>query len=562
MRMGNNAMQAIHVSRFKIICILAAFGIGGGCLLAIWLTPVIAQPQGRHCGGVGPLPFGDYCGCTWGTVLFHGQPVRGATVTLSLGSASLSTVTALDQESYPTFGFEGYDSGVRLNSIVTLTSAYDGKVISRTFRAAPDLGNPEVEQQVNLVIPNNEKWMPFVSAVSITTVRVISGQVWMGGAAGLVHRDVNGGALVSESTGLDSDVAAIAQDTHGRIWALARYNETALLMDGGWVTMTTGLVGRQRTMAVARDGIVWAGGDSGLSRYDGSSWQPQPDFNGSLSNVTMGLLGATDGSLWVATWGGGVARRAPDGVWTIFTHGASGLSSNRVADVAEADAGIWFALNDGSLPSIEQGGLSFYDLVLDTWQTFTQTHGLPARNMRAVSVDSHGRVWASGVDTSGNGQGIARSIIGSQPLSFTPYTTTDGLSAMLVSDLDAGEHIFAATAAGSDEFIETDTPVDIPSAEIQMIAPASVTLGVLPVQMAGQGADNTGHRVVGYEWIGPQQAPLCTSAACSVDSRLLSLGLYTITFRAQNDIGAWSAPVTQTITVASSLHVFIPVSMR
>jgi hypothetical protein len=84
-------------------------GLTCGCLfLVAAMFQALAAPEmptGDHCGDVGPLPIDDpdFCGCTWGEVLFHGQPAPGAAVTLTYGSGFVTGTTRftlLEDEPY------------------------------------------------------------------------------------------------------------------------------------------------------------------------------------------------------------------------------------------------------------------------------------------------------------------------------------------------------------------------------------------------------------------------------------------------------------------------------
>lgn len=76
-------------------------GLTCGCLfLAVTMLHALAAPEmptGDHCGDVGPLPIDDpdFCGCTWGEVLFQGQPVPGAAGKLTYRSSFVTGTTRL-----------------------------------------------------------------------------------------------------------------------------------------------------------------------------------------------------------------------------------------------------------------------------------------------------------------------------------------------------------------------------------------------------------------------------------------------------------------------------------
>ena len=71
-----------------------------------------------------------------------------------------------------------------------------------------------------------------------------------------------------------------------------------------------------------KDGQLWIGGEGGLLRFDGVQfvpWSP-PEGNHLPGNRIFGLLGASDGSLWIET-GSGLARWQ-DGKLTVYANRA------------------------------------------------------------------------------------------------------------------------------------------------------------------------------------------------------------------------------------------------
>ena len=104
-------MERRTVCRIVAALVLAL----GGVVLVNQALRTQAMPAVRHCVGVGPLPLNeDFCGCTWGQVLFRGQAVAGATVTLAFGDDVTTTVTGLDVvDSSLVFSTTAYHLGVR-----------------------------------------------------------------------------------------------------------------------------------------------------------------------------------------------------------------------------------------------------------------------------------------------------------------------------------------------------------------------------------------------------------------------------------------------------------------
>ncbi len=67
--------------------------------------------------------------------------------------------------------------------------------------------------------------------------------------------------------------------------------------------------GRFWALAVARNGVVWAGGDDGLFAYDGSSIRHWNRENGLSSDEVTAIATGPDGAVWAGHWiGGGIDR--------------------------------------------------------------------------------------------------------------------------------------------------------------------------------------------------------------------------------------------------------------
>src|SRR5262249_59643013 len=63
---------------------------------------------------------------------------------------------------------------------------------------------------------------------------------------------------------------------------------------------------RIRSIAQTRDGYLWLGTDSGLVRFNGTSFTAFTVQTGSLKdNEVSGLQEDNDGGLWIGTYGGG-----------------------------------------------------------------------------------------------------------------------------------------------------------------------------------------------------------------------------------------------------------------
>ncbi|MCP4538977.1 MAG: PKD domain-containing protein [Chloroflexi bacterium] len=122
--------------------------------IAIQAQPLDPPILGEHCGDVGvlpdPLPI-SWCGCVWGAVYVDGNPTAGVTVTLIRARDVITFVTTDTYWDQPLYALDGNWIGASYGDAMTVTAAYGGQVVSRTYRAFP---NPAtLEQQVNLIFP-------------------------------------------------------------------------------------------------------------------------------------------------------------------------------------------------------------------------------------------------------------------------------------------------------------------------------------------------------------------------------------------------------------------------
>ena len=88
-----------------------------------------------------------------------------------------------------------------------------------------------------------------------------------------------------------------------------------------------------------------------------------------------------------------------------------------------------------------------------------------------------------------------------------------------------------------------------PTAYIDSIVPGEVAQGEA-VTFTGHGTDSDG-TVVAYRWTSSNDGEIGTSASFTTSS--LSVGSHTISFRAQDNNGAWSANVTATVIVTEAI---------
>ena len=250
------------------------------------------------------------------------------------------------------------------------------------------------------------------------------GTLWVGTLGGLTrYRDGRFTTFTTADGLLTDDVRAISLEENGTLWA-GTY--------GGGVNRRAGsrmgsfsLVGAPsgslvRAVLAGRGGRVWIGVGEGqtdrsphqLLQLEDGRYRPLALENSLFAVRT--LHEERDGTLWVGTYGGGLARYA-NGTFQIFTT-RDGLTDDRVQAVYEDRSGNLWVGTMGGLDLLRR------DAPLTT---YAMEEGLPDDNVRAVTQDARGAIWIA------TANGAARFDAGA----ITAFTPQDGLPEPYVHSL-------------------------------------------------------------------------------------------------------------------------------
>lgn len=141
------------------------------------------------------------------------------------------------------------------------------------------------------------------------------GELWLGGETALLWRRGTHWSRFDTATGAGEGALAALELPDGRVWIGGR--DGLREFDGtGWRPVRRGL-DRVQSLALARDGAIWAATASGLHRYRDEAWTTLGSEEGLPAEVAYAVLEDQTGTLWAGTARGaavldrGVDRDAP-----------------------------------------------------------------------------------------------------------------------------------------------------------------------------------------------------------------------------------------------------------
>src|SRR5262249_45933184 len=97
-------------------------------------------------------------------------------------------------------------------------------------------------------------------------------------------------------------------------------------------------------LAQERDGTLWVGTLTGLSRFNGSKFTNYTMRDGLLANQIRALALDKSGALWIGTLEGGL-NRLQEGRFSAFTNGLPHTSVRAL--LADADGSLWIGTGRG-----------------------------------------------------------------------------------------------------------------------------------------------------------------------------------------------------------------------
>lgn len=207
-------------------------------------------------------------------------------------------------------------------------------------------------------------------------------------------------------------IGTILRASTGQLW-VGTYLGLSRLIDGKLVDQSQPNAPQYRIYSIFedREHNIWVGSEEGLSRLTPKVFKTVTKNDGLKVNTVVSVCAASDGSVWISPWGGGLNHWVDGNM--ILLNRTNGLSSNYIMALAEGhDGSLWAgADNGGALNQIKNDQITVYG----------QKDGFvmsPATATTALFEDERGVLW-----------------IGSRDLlqwwdgkSFRRFSTSDGLS--------------------------------------------------------------------------------------------------------------------------------------
>jgi ligand-binding sensor domain-containing protein/signal transduction histidine kinase len=232
------------------------------------------------------------------------------------------------------------------------------------------------------------------------------GNIWTGGKGVLYRIDRQTGRRTSYLLGgprgglANADVLGIVEDAAGKLW-LATWGGGIHRLDpktGEWKIYrhkpedTFSLIQDSVfTLFFDRKGILWAGTENGLNRFDPETERFQIFRITELGNNRERAIGQDfHGALWLATLYTGVHRFDPEtGTFTVYRHSAApGSLSNDAASSICVD-------HNGTVWAGTANGLDRFDAATGKFTTYYERDGLGGMSVTGIQEDERGNLWVT-----------------------------------------------------------------------------------------------------------------------------------------------------------------------
>ncbi len=213
-----------------------------------------------------------------------------------------------------------------------------------------------------------------------------AGRLWLGAVDGLIRLQGPERAYYGVTAGLqDRIVTSVFEDHRGQLW-IGTYGGLARMVAGQVVTkpLEAAAIGDLINVVFEdHEENLWVGGRDGLYRLNPTRLVNYTTRQGLNCNNVMSVCEDRSGTIWLATWGGGVDQ-INDGKITSISS-TNGLTQDTVLSLAEArDGSLWIGMDFS-------GGLN--RLSGSRSNSFHRRPDLLNAAVRVIHEDRHGALW-------------------------------------------------------------------------------------------------------------------------------------------------------------------------
>jgi ligand-binding sensor domain-containing protein/signal transduction histidine kinase len=227
----------------------------------------------------------------------------------------------------------------------------------------------------------------------LSLCRTHEGSLWIGTRAGLVRR-TNKNSFVVGSDGkkgptllrslASSPIRSLVEKSDGNLWAAAADDFVQVNLNDEWDSISYSLSAFKsdfiRTICCTRDGSIWIGSNSGLTRFREGNYSQFTKIDGLPDNTVTALYEDHRGNLWVGTYGG--LCRFVDGKFVMEMTFEGEPYDQILCFFEDREDNLWIGAKNG-----------LYQLNPQQFTTYTMRHGLAHNNVISVYEDNEGAMW-------------------------------------------------------------------------------------------------------------------------------------------------------------------------
>ena len=214
------------------------------------------------------------------------------------------------------------------------------------------------------------------------------GSIWIGSESGGLNR-LRNGEFESWTTaqGLAApSITAMAQAADGSLW-IGTEEGLNVMRNGRIETIRLEHANPSardiRSLHATDDGTVWAGARGALWRFKGNTRQLYGKSDGLPSTFVTAVRQDRTGTLWIGTWGGGLARLRGGRFEPVNIVPAEAVAET-VALFEDASGTLWVGTGAGGFSRLTPAAVA----------TFSAPEGLSTKTALAILADRDGSLWA------------------------------------------------------------------------------------------------------------------------------------------------------------------------